>query len=932
MPDWKPEIKERLAGLKLAPWREAAIVEELAEHLDDCYAELLASGLTQAAAYRQALAELSDRQRLARELRGVERATAPEPVALGTNRRTNMLADLGQDLRYGLRMLHKHPGFTAIAVLSLSLGMGANAAIFSLINALMLRTLPVKEPQELVLFSVIGGQPPAGAGYNANYPLYEMYRDRNQSFSGLITGNNINRARLLVNEPGSTAESVQQQRVSGNFFAVLGVTPVRGRVLTEADDDPANTQPGAVISYEYWQRRFGLDPQVVGRQVTVNSTSLTIVGVAPPGFFGFEVGTRPELWWPIKAVNDPNLRRSGAWWIRVLGRLRPGVSLAQAEAEMEAIFQQQLNDEAARATSWTPTQRRNHFSRHIKLETGGVGYTGLRQRFRQPLFILMATVALVLLIACVNVANLLLARAATRRKEIAVRLALGAGRFRLLRQLLTESVLLSLLGGAAGLLFARICLRALITYLPQQSQTALDVRLDLRVLAFTLLVSVLTGVLFGLVPAGQALRLNLTASLKDQTGASAGGRSRLTLNKLLVVTQVALSLFLLIGAGLFVRSLRNLRQLDVGLNYDNIVQFSLDTGSSSDAEQRSELYKRVLARLEALPGAQSATLLYFSLLGGGGINLNVNVPGYTPAPDENVSCNLMAVGPRFFETMQMPILAGRDFGPQDERPPVRPNVQPGAAGPQNLASAPPLSVVINQAMARYFFGEQNPIGKRFHLSNGQQHEIIGVTQDAKYLDLREQPPRTYYTYYFQLPQRESITLQLRTSAETVDYATTINRLVRELDPQVQVVGLRMMTDVVNESLVQERFIAQTASAFSLCALLLACVGLYGVMSYAVARRTSEIGIRMALGAQVRDVTRLVMREVLLLVAVGAGIGLAAALATTHLVAALLFGLTPTDPLTIAVATLLLLAVAAIAGYLPARRAARVDPLVALRHE
>ncbi|HEY9431621.1 MAG TPA: FtsX-like permease family protein, partial [Blastocatellia bacterium] len=495
---------------------------------------------------------------------------------------------------------------------------------------------------------------------------------------------------------------------------------------------------------------------------------------------------------------------------------------------------------------------------------------------------------------------------------------------RLLRQLLTESVLLSLLGGAAGLLFARACLRGLITYLPQQTQTALDVPLDAHVLAFTLLVSVITGLLFGLAPAWQATRLNLTASLKDQTGASAS-RSRLALNKTLVVTQVALSLFLLIGAGLFVRSLRNLRTLDLGFDYENIVQFSIDPGGGYSAQQRSDLDKEMLARLEPLPGAQSA-----SLLSGGGVSFNVSVPGYTPAPDENMSCNEMAVGPRFFETMKMPILVGRDFGPQDERPPAPPNSQPGA--PPSMAGVPPLYAVINQAMAHFFFGNENPVGRRFITRRDLQVEVIGVTKDAKYTNLREPTPRTYYLYYFQQPQREGMTFQLRASGGAADYAATLGRLARELSPQAQVVGLRMMTDVVNESLTQERFIAQLGSAFSLFALLLTCVGLYGVMSYAVTRRTNEIGIRMALGARGADVVRMVMMETILLVAIGMAIGLGAALATTRLISSLLFGLEPNDPVTIAAAALLMTLVAAFAGYLPARRAARVDPMTALRCE
>jgi predicted permease len=833
--------------------------------------------------------------------------------------------EMFQDLRYGARMMLKSRMFTLVAVISLALGIGANTAIFSLINALMLRMLPVKNAEELALFSVAGPTAPSGVSYNCNYPLYEMFRDRAQSFTGVIAGATVWRARLLVNEPGAVTESVEQQRVSGNFFSALGVNPVVGRMLTEADDNLSNGQPGAVISFEYWRRRFGSDPQVVGRQVTVNNTALTIVGVAPPGFFGFVVGSKPELWWPIKALNDPGLRLESFNWIRVIGRLRPGASMAQAQAEMETIFQQQINNvTSAQSANWTPTQRRNHFERHARLEAGGAGYTTLRRQFRQPLFILMAAVGLTLLIACVNVANLLLARAATRRKEIAVRLALGAGRFRLLRQLLTESVLLSLLGGAAGLLFVRACLRGLITYLPQQTQTALDVPLDAHVLAFTLLVSVITGLLFGLAPAWQATRLNLTASLKDQTGASAS-RSRLALNKTLVVTQVALSLFLLIGAGLFVRSLRNLRTLDLGFDYENIVQFSIDPGGGYNAQRRSDFDKEMIARLEALPGAQSA-----SLLSGGGVSFNVTVPGYKPAPDENMSCNEMAVGPRFFETMKMPILAGRDFGPQDERPPAPPNSQPGA--PPSMAGVPPLYAVINQAMAHFFFGNENPIGRRFITRRDLQVEVIGVTKDAKYTNLREPTPRTYYLYYFQQPQREGMTFQLRASGGAADYAATLGRLARELSPQAQVVGLRMMTDVVNESLTQERFIAQLGSAFSLFALLLTCVGLYGVMSYAVTRRTNEIGIRMALGARGADVVRMVMKETILLVAIGMAIGLGAALATTRLISTLLFGLEPNDPATIAAAALLMTLVAAFAGYLPARRAARVDPMTALRCE
>jgi predicted permease len=881
--------------------------------------------------YREALLARWDRLDLGARLELLRRSLGAFWDALLLQPR-RLEDEMFQDLRYGARMLLKNKMFTLVATLSLALGIGANTAIFSLINALMLRMLPVKDAHELVVFSIAGPNVPLGANDSFNYPLYEMFRDGNQSFTGIIAGSFIGRARLQVSEPGSVAESVQQQRVSGNFFSVLGVNPLLGRALIEADDNPASAQPASVISYEYWRRRFCGDPNVIGLRITVGETALTIVGVMPPGFFGYEVGSRPELWWPIKAINDPNLSQNTSWWLRVLGRLRPGVSAAQAQAEMDLIFRRQLDEIAAqRSANWTPARRNQHFDRHIGLASGSNGYTRLRLQFRQPLFILMATVGLVLLIACVNIANLLLAGAAARRKEIAMRMALGAGRFRLLRQLLTESVLLSAMGGAAGLLFARVCLRLLITYLPRQAQTALDVSLDARVLMFTLAVSVLTGLLFGLAPAWRAARLDLTAALKDQSGASAG-RSRLALNKLLVVTQVALSLFLLIGAGLFVRSLRNLRSLDVGINYENIVQFSFDTGGGYDSARRSELYKRMLARLEALPGAQSATLLYFSLLSGNTSSLTIVVPGYTAAPDENTNCYVMEVGPRFFETMKLPILAGRDFEPQDERP-VAPGNAPAATAPQSMADAPPLYAVVNQTMARYFWGNENPVGKHFNLrGNGQTYEIIGVSKDSKYANLREPTHRIYYPYYFQQSQRGSMTLQFRTSVESPDYAATIQRIARELDPQAQVVALRMMRDVVEDSLVQERFIAQMGSAFSLFALLLASVGLYGVMSYAVTRRTNEIGIRMALGARGADVVRMVMKETMLMVAIGMAIGLGAALATTRLISNLLFDLSPNDPAMIAAAALLMLAVAALAGYLPARRASRVDPMTALRCE
>ena len=578
--------------------------------------------------------------------------------------------DVFQDVKVGSRMLLKSSGFTLTAVLILALGIGANTAIFSLINALMLRLLPVSAPQELVLFSVAGPRVPAAARYNLNYPLYEMIRAEHHSFADLIAGAGVFRARLLVRELGSDApaESVQQQRVSGNFFNVLGVKPALGRLLTEADDDPANTQAGAVISYEFWNRRFGLDPSVVGRPIAVNDKALTIVGVAPRGFFGFDVGTRPELWWPIRAMDDPNLGRESSGWIRAIGRLRPGATMAQAQAEVEVVFRRQIEEVARRSANWTALQRQNHFERALRLEAGGAGYTRLRQQFQQPLTIVMATVALVLLIACVNLASLMLARATARRKEIAVRFALGAARLRLLRQLLTESVLLAALGGAAGLLFAPLCLRALMAYLPQGSPTSLDVAPDARVLAFTLIVSAATALLFGLLPAWQATRVDPIGAMKDQTGASAG-RSRLTLNKSLVVTQVALSLFLLIGAGLFVRSLQesaNARCRHRLSEHRAVVPrhwAPASTPRAAPVSTNSCCHDwrpcRASSQRRCCISASSATA---------SVSYTITAPGSGPRADDPADCYLMEVGPRYFETMKMPILVGRAFGAQDERP------------------------------------------------------------------------------------------------------------------------------------------------------------------------------------------------------------------------------------------------------------------------
>jgi predicted permease len=845
--------------------------------------------------------------------------------------------EMFQDLRYGIRMLRTNKGFTAVAVLSLALGIGANTAIFSLISAAMLRTLPVKDPKRLVVFKTVM---PQGTYHYYSFPLIERFNQNNRSFTGIIASSLPEKLRMA--EPGASrqVELMQAARVTGNYFSTLGVNAVVGRALTEDDDKASNPQPVAVISYKFWKNRFGLDPGVVGRKITLNDFPFTIVGVAPPGFFGFEVGQSPDLWWPLHMTPQvPNVPRGprvlsrGNSWLSVMARLKPGVEIEQARAEVDMVIKHYNDNGTARSTEAQP--------RWIRLDSGATGLlsSDLSRTITQPLFILMGATGLVLLIACANVANLLLARAAARRKEIAVRLSLGAGRFRLVRQLLTESLLLAALGGALGLLFAHWGTNLLLAYLPGRGSITLDAVLDAQALGFMLAVTLLTGVLFGLAPALRATRLDLSSSLKNTVGEDAG-RARLAPHKALVVTQVALSIFLLVGAGLFVRSLQNLKNLDAGFDRENVTLFAIDTGSDPPA-RRVNLQKQLLERLESLPGARSASMSHLCLLCDTRITSAITVEGYAHRPGENVGCHRLWVGPKFFATMGIPLLQGRDFGQQDMQPVAGASVDNAAPGqPSQLQSNAPLAAVINQTMARYFFGDGNPIGRRFRFSDGLLRafpiEIIGVAKDAKNENLREQIPRTFYLSFFQWPyevrQMADQQILLRAFGDPSNTAAAIQRAVRELDSQIQILDMRTMNDVVDESLTLERFVAQLGSFFSLTALLLACIGLYGVMSYGVERRTSEIGIRMALGARSVDIAGMVMKESMLLVSAGVAIGSGAALGAMRLFSSFLFGLPPDDPATIVSAVLLMVFLAALAGYLPARGASRVDPMTALRRE
>ncbi|MBI3469812.1 MAG: ABC transporter permease [Candidatus Solibacter usitatus] len=815
-------------------------------------------------------------------------------------------------LRYALRTLAKSPVFSLVAIFSLALGIGANTAIFTLVDQVLLRLLPVKNPQELVLLTWRGSHYCSNTGSNAlSYPMYTDFRARNQVFSGLLCRH---AAPLSMGYQGQT-ERIDGELVSGNYFEVLGVKPAIGRTFTSDDDRTPGGHPVIVLSHDFWLNRFSADPKVLGQTLAVNGHSLTVVGVAESGFYGVEIGFSPKMWIPVmmKKAMTPgwadlyNLENRRARWVNVFGRLKPGTTLTQAKASLQPIFHSVLDMEVkdkefANATSYTKEQFLRSW---IDVLPAAKGRSGLRRQAETPLWVLMAIVGLVLLIACANVANLLMARAAEREKEIAVRLALGAGRGRLIRQLMVESLLLALIGGASGLALSVWTDRLLLGLLPAgDAPLQLSAAPDPRILAFALAVSLLTGA-------------DLNITLKEQGGALAGGahvRSR----KALVAAQVFLSLLLLIGAGLFIRSLRNLRALDPGFRTQNVIAFSIDPVLNGYPKQRSSLlYRQLKERLEATPGVESAALAVVRILDGDEWDSTVSVEGYEPKPGEDMNPFYNSVSAGYFTTLGIPLAAGRDFRSSDE------------GSKQKVG-------IVNEKFARRYFGDRSPVGRHFGFGGNPgtktDIEIVGVIRDAKYMNMREEIQRQVFVPHFQSDWVIAMTVYVRTRFDPAQMHTVLRRAVHELDPNLPVYQMRGMEVQLDRALIVERMIASLAAVFGLLATLLAAIGLYGVMAYNVARRTREIGIRMALGALSRNVTWLVMKEVLLLLAVGVALALPAAFVLTRLVRTQLYGITPNDPLTILAATLALAAVAVTAGYVPALRATRIDPIRALRYE
>jgi predicted permease len=840
------------------------------------------------------------------------------------------MENLFKDIRYGLRGLLKRKGFAAIAVLTLALGIGANTAIFTLVNAVMLKSLPVQKPEELVLFSdttsegtSIEDSPRTGQWNRFSYASYEYFRDHNQSFQGLAALRS-GESPLSVRRTDSQANAAARASghlVTGNYFSVLGVRAMRGRVLTPEDDKPG-AAPAAVVSYRYWEKELNSDPSVVGKSFIINGTDFTVVGITPPEFFGARVRRPPDFWLPLSFHPQIELRESfltnnEVYWLMVMGRLKPGVSLDQAKANVNLQLRQHLTELAG--SQLTAERQQGIQNTFVKMVDGQGGISGLRRAYSKPLHMLMAIVGMVLLIACANVGSLLLSRAASRKAEISLRMALGATRWRVIRQLLTESMLLALLGGICGVLLAQWGVTVLVGLVARSSP--LNTRPDIGVLAFTAGVSIVAGLLFGLVPGIQASRTNLSAAMKEKTR-TRGGPLRFSLSSLMVVMQVGLSMVLLTGAGLFARSLIKLQNEDVGFDRENVLLVGIDPRLAGyKPTELGALYQQILERLGSLPQVRNVSMATYAPMSGTSRSSSIRINGYTPKPDEDMDVQDVLSGPKYAETLGIPLLRGREIELRDN------------------ASAPRVAVV-NATFADHYFKDQNPIGRTFAFDDEsekgapQQIEIVGVVGDIKTDDAREKPEPTVYRPILQIQEQGaySCTIHLRTLSDPTPLTGQVRQMINQIDDKLPIFGVTTLSDQLRENLNQERLIAQLVSFFGALALILACIGLYGVMAQGVARRTSEIGIRMALGARGGNIAWMILRETFYLVVAGLVLGVPAALIGARLISTQLFGLSSTDPLTLVGAAIVLTLVAMLAGYLPARRASRVNPLNALRYE
>jgi putative ABC transport system permease protein len=819
-----------------------------------------------------------------------------------------MLDAILQDVRYALRALRSSPGFAAVAILSLALGIGANTAIFSLIDSLLLKALPVSHPEQLLQVTM-------GKDAYFTNPIWEQLRDRQDVFSGMfaygMAGGRFNLAA------GGEARYAHGNVASGQFFDTLGLHAMIGRTFTMADD--RRGCPGtAVLSYGFWRREYGGRVDVVGKTILLDNHPFEILGVIEPGFTGVDVGSDRDLYVPVCAEK---IIRGDTWELgpfRVIGRPKPGISTSQAEARLKALAPQ-VFEATVIPPNWKPEARESYRKRTFDTQMAANGLSFIRKEYRQALIVLMSIVGVVLLIACANVANLLLARGVARQREIAIRMALGSGRGRLMRQLLTESLVLSLTGAALGVLFAQWGTRLLVGLLSTGwNKVYLDLSIDFRVLAFTAGVAILTGLLFGVAPAWRGTRVDPQSAMRANARGMIEG-AKFGLGKALVVMQVALSLILVVGAGLMLATFFRLETLDPGFEREHVLLAGVDLRNGHyPPTRRGAVFGEMLEHLRALPGIRSASASAATPIDNSIEVHDLQIEGYTPKSKEGTAVYFNQVSDRFFETLGTDLVAGRDFNAHDTR-------------------ESPKVAIVNQTMAQKFFAGQNPIGKRYREERGNKPgalvEIVGMVKDAKYVALREQiPPTAYVAASQDAEPGESTTFELRVAGGTpTAVISAVKSSIAEVNRDVSL-QFKTFTLQVEESLARERLLATLSGFFGGLALVLAMIGLYGVMSYNVTRRRNEIGIRMALGAEPGRVLRMVMGEVALLIGIGLAVGLGAALATTRLVAGFLYGLRPNDPLTLSLAVALLAGVAGLAGYLQARRASRLEPLIALREE
>jgi predicted permease len=986
MPDWTQYVRQNLRLSHLQPEHEAEIFEDLADQLDQAYREALECGLTQEQAEAAAIRHVANWASLANELmhsqRGKESAMTilqhrTEDRDTATRGRFSLLTDLYQDIFYGLRMVRKSPGFAAVAVLTLALGIGANTAIFSLIDGVMLRSLPVKDPQNLVVFNWSAHNSPKYRSYmyggcgerieglktgcSFSVPLLNDMRTQAKVFSGLAAFLGPTQFDLSGNGPATVAHA---EIVSGDFFSTLGVSTILGRPLGPADDTPG-APPAIVLSYSYWQSAFGGERSAVGKTVRVNNMDTEIIGVASPRFANFAPGETQDFFMPIGALSKVaelqwfEARRfvvdPYSWWVVIMGRLKPDIKISRAQAAASVIFRNEMLHGAKPMSTAIDDPR-------ILLEPAAEGLTGQRRKISSLLYVMMIAVGAILLIACANVAGLMLARSAKRQKEMAVRLALGAGRGRIIRQLLTESMMLSVAGGAFGVLLAVWGVHAITALLTAGTDRAFGyvVAPDWRVLTFTIAVTALTGIFFGIAPALRGTRVDFAPALKESASLLSGGTAHsghwFRLGNALVVAQVALSILVLAGAGLLVRTLRNLHDVNPGFDTRNVLLFGLNpTQAGYKDEQTARLYRNLQIRIAELPGVISASYSAEALLSNSWTITSLHLDG-TPR-NQSVSAEMMDVGSDFFSTMRIPMLAGRGFSAADFASAAVTNAAETAADEAwekaaasassktvakpavdtALAHTAPVPVIINEAFARKYFPKEDPIGKHIGDYQGDDYPlgaqepgsvVIGICGNIRLRDLRGAIEPTMFEPFM----GGGAHFEVRTASNPAALIAAVRSVVAHADSNLPLFNVRTQTEQDEDILVHERMMAQLSSFFAMLALALACMGLYGLLSYEVSRRTHEIGVRIALGAQQRDVLKLVVGQGIMLVIVGTGVGIGVALGVTRYLQSMLYDVHSNDPATMIGVAILLALVALAACYIPARRAMRVNPMVALRYE